>query len=407
MRKFALILAAVLLLTSAAGCNKTPSTGTGVGTPITTTAAAPLDIDTTENVWLLEPEYTALFIGQELSTNVGMFEGKLGVYVTDDKGDTKCGYVSENGGFAIEPAYGQVQRFSNGYAAAVFHSGSANFGVIDETSGFVSPREFASIGNFAENGLAPAKLTGTDKFGYINTKGEFAIMPLYDMASDFVDGYALTTVFDKNMSATYGFVDEAGELLGKQNYILAQSFSEGYAAVWIGKDFASAKAGFIDTDGKMAIDAQFRAVGSFKDGLAPAVPADGELYGFIDTTGAFVIEPQFVYTPGFSDGLAMVAVRNADGSITEGYIDTTGAFVIEPIYYSCQSFRDGYASVSTKELYESGTGIKIIIDRNGNRIVNEDLLLPDGTSIASTCYGNIVIAAKDGKYGILRLADVE
>ena len=407
MKKIALILAAVMLLACAAGCDNNSSKATATGAPLSTTAAVPPAVETKENIWLLEPEYTSVFVGQAMSASAGMFEGKLGVYVTDDTGVTKCGYVSADGGFAIDPVFGQVNRFSYGYASAVSHIGDPDFGVIDEHGNFVSPADFSYIGQFGANGLAPAIYADTNKYGYINTKGELAIMPVYDLASHFVDGYALTTTFDDDFKATYGFIGTDGKLLGDKTYLLAQNFSEGYAAVWEGKDFASAKAGYIGTDGTYVIEPQFKTAGAFAEGLAPAVPADGELYGFIDATGKFVIEPQFVYTNGFSDGLAMVGVKNDDGTVTEGYIDATGKFVIDPIYYGCQNFRDGYASVATKELFESGTGVKIILDRNGNVVVGEDLVLEDGVTIASVCYGNVVVAAKDGKFGIIRLADVE
>ncbi len=394
MKKIALMLAFIMILSLFSGCNTVEEP------PVT-------KIDTTAHAWLLEPTYASVFIGQVLTSNTGMFEGKIGVYVTDELGVSRCGYVSENGGFAIEPEFGQLTRFSGGYASAVSLHGVPKFGVIDETGKFVSGQKFSSIGTFGENGLAPAMLSETNQYGYIDHAGNFKIAPLYDMANPFSDGYALTATMDmETLKATYGFIDENGGLLGDTTYILAQSFTEGLAPVWVGDDFATSLAGFIDTDGNMAIEAKFKTVGNFSGGLAPAVPADGELYGFINTSGEFVIEPQFLYTPGFSEGLAVVGVKNDADEIVEGYIDTTGAYVIEPKYYSCQSFRDGYASVSTKAQFESGMGVKIILDKNGNVVVNEDLVLEDGVTIASVCYGNVVVCAKDGKFGLMRLKDI-
>jgi len=392
MKKFAIFLAVLMLLVTITGCNNT-------------TPKQP-SIDTTQNAWLLQPEYSSMYIGQMLNANTGMFEGKLAIYIVDENGVSRCGYVSENGGFAIEPNYGQLTRFSEGYAAAVPLQGVPNYGVIDEKGTFVTAQQFSSIGTFSD-GLASAMLTGTNKHGFINTKGEFAILPMYDMANPFSDGYALVATFDEDtLTASYGFIDKKGEPLSEETYLLAQSFSDQLAAVWVGSDYATARAGFINPKGEYVIEPQFKTVGSFADGLAPAVAADGDLYGFIDKTGAFVIEPQFVYTTGFSEGLAMVGVETDSGEILEGYIDTTGAFVVEPQYYSCQQFRNGYASVATKAQYESGLGIKIIIDKHGNVVAGEDLVLEDGVTIASICYGNIVIVAKDGKYGLMRLKDV-
>jgi len=405
MKKIALVLAFLMILAMFSGCDNTVVSPPVVDPPVVeppVTSGEPTDY-----TWLLDPTYSSVFIGQVITANTGMFEGKIGVYVTDDQGVSRCGYVSEDGGFALEPNFGELTRFSGGYAAAVPLQGVANYGVIDENGKFVSAQDFSTIGVFGENGFAPAMVSGTNKYGYIDHTGSFKIAPLYDMASPFSDGYALVATFDTDtMKATYGFLDSEGKVLNDATYILAQSFTEGLAPVWIGEDFASSLAGFIDTDGNMAIEAQFKTVGNFSGGLAPAVPADGELYGFINTDGEFVIEPQFVYTPGFSEGLAVVAVRNDSGDITEGYIDSTGTFVIEPKYHSCQSFRDGYASVATKAQFESGMGVKIILDKNGNVVVGEDLMLEDGVTIASVCYGNVVVCAKDGKFGLVRLADV-
>ncbi len=380
-----------MLISVVTGCNITTNT----------------TVNKEENSWLLEPVYPNVFIGSVFGANTGMFEGKLGVYLTDDYGIPRCGYVSENGGFAIEPNFGQVQRFVGGYAGAVQLQGVSNFGVIDEKGNFTSGLDFSSIGIFGDNGLAPAKLAGTDKYGFIDHKGNFEILPLFDMANQFVDGYALVIdINDETLAATYGFADDKGEILGDTTYILAQSFSEGYAAVWSGEEFKDSLAGFIDTTGEYAIEPIFRTVGNFSEGLAYAVAADGDKYGYIDKTGEFVIEPQFLYTSGFSDGLAMVAVQGEDGEVLEGYINTDGEFVIEPQYYGAQPFRDGYASVATKAQYEAGLGQKCIIDRNGNVVVGEDLKLDEETYIASICYGNIVVAVKNDKYGIIRLKDV-
>ncbi len=391
MRKISLLLAMLMLLTFVAGCNtqQTPK------------------VNKDENSWLIEPIYPNVFISSIFGANTGMFEGKLGVYLTDDYGIPRCGYVSENGGFAIEPNFGQVQRFVGGYAGAVKLQGVSNFGVIDAKGNFTSPLDFSAIGIFGENGLAAAKLAGTDKYGYIDSKGNFEIMPLYDMAHQFVDGYALVVnIDDDDLSATYGFIDEEGNLLADTTYILAQGFSEGLAAVWSGEEFKDSLAGFIDASGEYVIEPIFRTVGNFSEGLAYAVSKDSDLYGFIDSTGEFVIEPSFLYTTGFSDGLAMVAVENEDGEVLEGYINKEGEFVIEPQYYGAQPFRNGYASVATQAQYNAGAGQKCIIDRNGNVVVGEDMKLDEETYISGLCYGNVVVAVKNGKFGVIRLKDV-
>jgi len=186
--------------------------------------------------------------------------------------------------------------------------------------------------------------------GLIDTRGRFAVKPIYEDARTFSEGLAAVMRDGK-----WGFVDSKGTVRVPCRNESAQSFSEGLALV---EDETGQK--FIDTSGRTVIDvARLRwrrkgqelpviADGPFVDGLAAfRVIFHGEypdtLVGFMDRQGTIVIEPAFTYSYAFQRGYAKVQVLcgGGTGGRCEGIIRKDGSWAIPPAYEFLAGVYDG------------------------------------------------------------------
>lgn len=103
----------------------------------------------------------------------------------------KCGYVDQNGNFAIPPAFKIAKPFYEGLASVYIEK--QGWGAIDPAGIFVIPPKFAWIGPFSE-GLAGAELDPKNlwSWAYIDHSGATVIPLKYDVerASPFHGGRA-------------------------------------------------------------------------------------------------------------------------------------------------------------------------------------------------------------------------
>lgn len=203
--------------------------------------------------------------------------------------------------------------FSEGLAHVIINNKTA---YIDKNANYIIEPKFAGdssgleiVGDFSD-GLAPARIDNNSKWGYINKKGEFAIAPGYEFASD---------------------------------------FSEGLAAVSY-----NGKYGYIDINGKNIVDSKYEEAYPFSEGLA-MIKVEGSGYGYIDTTGKVIIEPIYLRnTQGvqlaskdFSGGIARVL----EGNGTWGYINKKGQHIWKSSNQSSnQTPSNGTVSVITREV---------------------------------------------------------
>jgi hypothetical protein len=209
-----------------------------------------------------------------------------------------------------------------------------------------------------------------------------------------------------------GYIDPSGTLVIPMAYEAGCRFTEGLAAVrqkelW----------GFIDADGKTVIPLIYNDALPFLQGRA-AVKV-GEKWGYIDKTGATVVSPFADAACSFSGDMARVEISGrvtfvlSDGRVlTErysaadsasenlaavqidgkwGYIDDEGLIQIAPQFAYAGPFNRGRASV-----YDGKTCA--VIDRKGTVIAKDFEMLSD-------CYDGFMTFKKDGKWGLLKVAD--
>jgi len=94
-------------------------------------------------------------------------------------------YLDSTGKAITEPVFEDALGFSNGMAAA---SKNFLFGFINTRGEAVIPFGFSNARSFSE-GLAPAA-NAKGYWGYIDTKGNWAIKPMYDFSDSFEKGEA-------------------------------------------------------------------------------------------------------------------------------------------------------------------------------------------------------------------------
>ena len=138
------------------------------------------------------------------------------------------GYVDKSGRFVIKPQFKDARPFSEGLAVV-------NFNQYINKNGNLLFKIKGGFGADFHEGLAVARIFGKegnkDKYGFIDKKGEFAIEPKFDSATDFSEGLALV-----HMGEEIYAIDKAGEFVFKCDFkksdiLQINKYSEGLALV--------------------------------------------------------------------------------------------------------------------------------------------------------------------------------
>ena len=159
------------------------------------------------------------------------------------------------------------------------------------------------------DGLLKAHNKTTQGWGYIDSVGHWAILPLFNSASDFSEGLAAVK---KSDYSPWGYINRSGNWIIDPNYKYADKFSEGLACV---RDNKSETCGYIDSSGKWVITPSFYTANTFSEGVAAVKKRENSKWGYIDKTGEWVIQPQFEEIQNFYNGVAMVKQNGKWGLI--------------------------------------------------------------------------------------------
>jgi len=173
-------------------------------------------------------------------------------------------------------------------------------------------------------------------YGYIDTKGQIAITPQFELAFDFHDGVAVI----KNNG--YGVIDATGSLLIAPNWDqLSTQVNNGLLKATRGNRMA-----FMNTKGILKTEFIYSQLGDFKEGLCPVETESG--WGYINEEFDMVIPAVWDGANQFSNGYAAV-LRNH----LWGYIDTSGTPVTAIQYADCSYAVDDWVSVcNTDGIYQ-------------------------------------------------------
>lgn len=277
----------------------------------------------------------------------------------------KWGYMDPTGKLAISPRFDGAEPFSNGVARVI----------ID------------------------------DRVGYINHKGEYVILPQFDI-QQFFNGldYFVEDRLPLKLKAEgkIGYIDKTGEFIIPPQFEEVENFSNGRALVCSKKDEYTDKCGYIDPWGKLVIPLQFRRAWTFHQGAAAvSLPSQGRraakyyegVLTMIDRQGNDLVEPildqintlpEWGESPDvkFYDGLVRVRVVDEVGDTSYsfnpkwagkwGYVSQKGGFAIPPQFTRAENFSQGRALVEiaddATEYDPSWRGEIAMIDTRGQII---------------------------------------
>jgi len=321
------------------------------------------------------------------------------------KFDGKYGFINQEGREIIPPIYDGVWNFSDKYIKVLLNN---KFGLIDKKGGKIVPLKYDSIkdlneeviyvrspsfcGFLNEHGLETVPISFFTKVGcfnnglatyeykyqnhkeekqntvciYINKKGEQAIPFEYEIAFDFIKGYAI--VSQDEYGHLYSIIDSQGIVIKSFNYHSVHNLSDGLSLVGRAQDlefdngkyfYGNWKYGYIDICGNEVITIKYDYASDFRENLALVGIDTTEYakYGYIDKEGNEVLPFKYEDANSFSEGLASVRLDDK-----WGFINKLGIVVINFEYEKAKSFINGKAKVVIK-------GEELQIDRNGNLVI--------------------------------------
>jgi hypothetical protein len=188
-------------------------------------------------------------------------------------------------------------------------------------------------------GLQPVAKKG--KVGFIDTRGNWAVQPVYDHVENFHDSAARVILPGAN--SKWFFIDKNGKRLFEKEFQRVSDFHEGLARFGDGKQ----DSGFVDKTGRIAIKAapDVKQFADFSEGKARFYTTNLS-EGFIDSNGKVLIPAAkpHIHFSDFHDGLCLAKIDTGKKMLC-GFIDTTGNWAIKPIYSSAIDFSEGLAAV--------------------------------------------------------------
>ena len=286
---------------------------------------------------------------------------------------------------------------------------------------------FVSI-NVYSIGIFPVEF-GT-KYGYIDEDLNVRQMPIYDSATQFVDGVAVVKKDGKfhiinekfetiaSIEAKYAgipscnrirfvtetvdfYTDYDGNIV-TTGFDKVDDFSEGYAVVEKDGNFY-----ILNLENELKeIPSVVNLYSEFHNGLLCVVNKKNEL-GFLNTDGEIVIDFQYKsifhrILTDFNDDLCPVYTKTIVNDYNlSGYIDKQNNFVIPAEYYDNLGFHNGLSCVMYDSVYngkgKSRTYKWKVIDAKNNDVC----YFPEGFYIHDYCENGICVYSTDDGYGYI------
>ena len=243
------------------------------------------------------------------------------------------GVIDTNGKFVVEPKYGIIRSFKNGYARV--KTFDDKWGVIDNTGTIIVEVKYKEVGNFY-NGVARV-ITQDGDFGLVNAKNEFMYLKDVSKLWDFreINGIAPAVVKGK-----VGFINNKGEWVITPQYKKGRASLNGYAGVY------KRGWGLIDVKGNLIIDHKYFDIAYVSnEGLLPYRNSNNELWGFVNLEGKEITKAIYVVSRadlgfhvnannGFSSKLTRINSPYKDW----GFLKTDGSILNDKWYKYAHKF---------------------------------------------------------------------
>jgi hypothetical protein len=283
-------------------------------------------IDTSGNT-IISPKYN----------DVGSFhEGLCAVSINH-----KWGYINSQGKEVIPFEYGDAREFKNGIAiVSVGQTGEeeseeipGNYCLINKFGERICEPVYIQIKNFCDGLAMVEKRDSHDSYstkkGFINTKGEIVVPLLYDTAEDFSEGYAAVGMKEQEDTSkrrlsqltlednyVYGYVNTKGEVAIQPQFNLANKFINGKAIVSKGKQRRI---------GDIHIDPKDNSIINHED---------WPKYALIDTNGRFILQYDWSWLSAIGNKRYIAARARFKGT---GVITEDGKTVLPFTYTNLMS----------------------------------------------------------------------
>jgi len=156
-----------------------------------------LGIITSKNEILISPEFKHVHF-----KNDNFVVKKESYIITDSDGiyDTrkvtnKYGLIDTLGNVVLEPIYGRIKFFTNGYVGVNLDINGYS-ALLDKSFKQLTEFEYHLSGDFHDD-LLKVRNRSTEKYGYLNLKGQEEIECKFDINYLFIDGYAMVRKDDQ------------------------------------------------------------------------------------------------------------------------------------------------------------------------------------------------------------------
>ena len=184
------------------------------------------------------------------------------------------------------------------------------------TSGALAATNSQKIISEYSEGLASMKKNGLN--GYLDTKGEWAIKPQFDIASAFNNGMAYVTKGEEKF-----YVDTTGEVLVNVTAYDFWGYYEDLCRVsqWVQDETGEGQVrmyGYIDKTGEVVLPLKYRLANNFGCGVAVVAETQDELI-LIDKTGAKVAAMEIENPGEYFNWGSLTALYGEDLCVLKNY----------------------------------------------------------------------------------------
>ncbi|MCG8577194.1 MAG: WG repeat-containing protein [Flavobacteriales bacterium] len=262
----------------------------------------------------------------------------------NDKGNRRTGIIDSTGKYVVEPKvnFRVYRAYKGGIALVVIDD---KLEVIDKKGKIVSSYYPGLYEEEKKDVLLVARYDQSLPVQkcYMNAERRFVYGPFKD-CHPFSDGFGAVKIGNK-----YGYINKAGELKIIPQFQKAGLFHNGYATVAVrlgeGSDL-NIGYGVIDTNGQFVIPPEYDRLEDVREGKVAfsKIKNRERKYGYLNLKGEVIIPAKYDWTSAFYDGLAVVRLNDL-----LGYIDQNGKEVIPIKYERAQHFKTGAARVWLKK----------------------------------------------------------